>query len=233
MRSSLIRFTISCVVVLVNAQCTSGSLPSQSNSSRPSPSFSVRREALPSPSVSPRGAGHPAGIDITVAAAARPNTGLRVGSEIEISMSFRSNGPAFADLAGGITLGSGLIWRIIKKPPGSEEEGDLCGPAPAGSPRCGRSGASIRAVSLRPHERKVFEFVAQVIDYRCPGYGDFWSSVFAGHFGNLRRGPQSFEMFLLFDNEPAEYDQQKRARGETPPASYEMPCDPHTVGLSG
>lgn len=228
------------VALLVLASCTGGSNvpsagPESDLSSGPSlrPSYVPSLETLPSPTVSPRGSGNPTGVDITVASGLRPNTGLRVGSEITVWLTFRSNGSRLQDLAGFLVLADGIVWKIVQEPPGAEQQGNLCGEVPEGSPRCGRSGASIRGISLRPNQSKTFTWVVRVVEYRCPGYGDFWSEIFAGHSGNLLKGPQSFQMFLLFDNEPDEYVKQKESLGQKAAPFKNPPCNPHYVGSTG
>lgn len=103
--------------------------------------------------------------------------------------------------------------------------------ANSGRAAFGNSGATFHKARLPAGGSATFHFAARISELRCPGYGDFVGSVFAGHQGRIKSGPQSFEIFLTFANDWDDYVAAKKAAGEAVPPRPATPCNPLRVKL--
>jgi hypothetical protein len=205
------------VLLAING-CTNKA-PAVKPTAQPSESASP----FPSPSVSPRSAGPQIGYvspRVRVSASATPWEGLTIHTRVKAEVALTNDSEQTYKLGLYYVLPSGVTWKLSGTPRGARVSQD-CEAAPPANP-CTPSDVHLD-ITLPPKATRQYGFDMELIEFRCPGQGDFSRLFGFGIGGPVASGPNGYDIAARFENDSQDY---RRAYG-TPPPKYN--CDVQTT----
>lgn len=137
---------------------------------------------------------------------ASPVIQLGVGDRFTITITITNREPrALRDVGASVLVGDGATVRVVDLDGGVVNE--VCdGHDPSSlQPVCRSYGAEWRNLAIEPRGKEVRTLTIEIVDFACPGGGDFQHLVYATLTGPVRRGFNGGSYRVWYENEPEDY----------------------------
>ncbi|HEU0133138.1 MAG TPA: hypothetical protein VFQ85_19340 [Mycobacteriales bacterium] len=178
--------------------------PVQRRPRDPGPPFVMAVPVPPTPQPGP---------DVSVAAAGvTPHGWVPIGGTVRLTITLVNHSDRSVPLHPFTSYSKRMQLRTVAAPPGSTDAiwchddyvepppPEDIDPAPYCTPRSGQAD-----ITLRPRERRTVAWTVRVMDFQCPGAGDFQDELRISAGSYLDHRPDTFRLFVWFANDTDDY----------------------------